>query len=159
MPKGNDHGSAPAQASPNGPHVMTVQDALLVVAIRLIGSDIRRNPSARRHILALARSTPLLMDEDYGANEARLRQLVAWAGTARMNDLFAAALDLLRKDCRREALRWASENAAAQQQTDETTAMLYHIGKALGFKAAEVEASLAQAVERSAGATRASRRH
>jgi hypothetical protein len=156
MPEGKDHASA--QAGTIGAETLSIRDALLVVAIRLIGSDIRRNPSARRHILALARSTPLLMDEDYGATEARLTQLVAWAGTARMDDLFTSALDLLREKGRREALRWAAENAAAQQQTDETTAMLYHIGKALGFAAAEVESSLAQAVERSSGATRTSRR-
>ena len=87
---------------------LSVQDALVVVAIRLIGSDIRRNPSARRHIIALARSTPLLMDDDYGATERRIKQLAGLAGTAEMNDLFARALERLRDGYRKEALRWAA---------------------------------------------------
>lgn len=139
------------------PEALTVQDALLVLAIRLIGSEVRSNSSARRHIIALARSTPLLMGEAYGETEKRLKTLSNWAGTAVMDELFARALAILRSDYRREALAWASVNAVAQQETAETNALLYHIGKALGFTPSEVEASLVQALNQSGGATKANR--
>jgi hypothetical protein len=131
---------------------LTVEDAFLVLAIRLIGSEVRRNSSARQHIIALARATPPLMTEDYGATKARLRQLAEWAGTAVMDELFARALEMLRDGYRRETLAWAAGNAVAQQETDETNALLYHIGKALGFTPSEVEASRARAFDKSAGA-------
>ena len=126
---------------------MSVQDALIVLAIRLIGGDIRQNPSAKQHIIALARATPLFLVEDYGQTEKRINRFVNWAGSATMDDLFNRALEKLKGEYRREALQWAAVNAVAQQLTDEMGAMLHHIGNALDYNASEVEASLAQARE------------
>jgi hypothetical protein len=124
---------------------LSVQDALIVLAVRLMGRDIRHNPSARQHIIALARAAPLFRAEDYGQTEGRINRFVNRAGTKVMDDLFAQALNRLRADYRREALAWSAVNAVTQQLTDEMGAMLHHIGSALGFTASEVEASLAKA--------------
>ena len=132
---------------------MPVQDALVILAIRLVGSGIRRDPSLRQHIIALARSTPVFLSEDYATTEGRINRFAAWAGKAAMNDLFARALDILRGGHRQEALAWAALNAVAQQPADEMSAMLHHIGKALGFTAAEVEVSLKRALSHAADGT------
>jgi hypothetical protein len=124
---------------------MSVQDALIVLAIRLMGGDIRRNPSAQKHIVALARAMPLFLMEDYEQTQGRINRFVNWAGTTAMDDLFARALDKLRGAYRREALEWSAVNAVTQHPTDEMGAMLHHIGEALGFSSSEVEASLTQA--------------
>jgi hypothetical protein len=137
--------TSPARETPS----LSVRDALVVLAIRLMGGDLRNNPSARQHIVALARATPLLMNEPYDASEKRIMRFVETAGTSAMDDLFAEALALLRQDHREEALQWAAANAVAQHQTDEMNAMLYHIGKALGFTAKEVEAVLQQTLRQS----------
>ncbi len=130
---------------------LSVQDALIVLAIRMIGGDIRRNPSARQHIIALARATPLFLMEDYDETKGRLDGFLSRAGTTAMDDIFARALDRLKGACRREALAWSASNAVIQQPTDEKSAMLYHIGKALGFSISEVEESLVQARRKPAG--------
>ena len=148
-PKPRTSGS-PASAD-RAATALSVRDALVVLAIRMMGGDLRANPSARQHIVALARATPLLMDEPYGTSEERIMRFVATAGTAAMDDLFAEALALLRQDHREAALQWAAVNAVAQHQTDEMNAMLYHIGKALDFSASEVEAALQQAQRQSTG--------
>lgn len=124
---------------------MSVQDALIVLAIRLMGDTLRKNPPARQHIFALARSTPLFMMEDYKVTEGRINRFVNWAGTPAMDELFAHALKKLGGPYRRDALEWAAANAVAQQYTDEMNAMLHHIGKALSFTATEVEVGLRQA--------------
>ena len=148
--------SAPKEGTPSPAYEfqaasMSVQDALIVLAIRLVGGDIRRNPSARQHIIALARATPLFLMEDYGQTQDRVNRFINWAGTTTMDDLFAHALDQLRCSHRREALEWSAANAVIQQPMDEKIAMLHHIGKALGFSASEVKESAAQAQRRSAG--------
>ncbi|MGD9330621.1 MAG: hypothetical protein PVJ53_04875 [Desulfobacterales bacterium] len=132
---------------------MSVQDALIVLAIRLMGSNIRQNPSAKQHIIALARATPRFIVEDYKQTEKRINRFVNWAGSSTMDDLFNRALEKLSGDYRHEALQWASVNAVAQQLSDEMGAMLHHIGNALGYRASEVEASLAQAREKATGDT------
>jgi hypothetical protein len=124
---------------------LSVQDALIVLAIRLMGDAIRENPPARQHIIALARSTPLFSTEDYKSTEERINRFVNWAGMPVMDDLFAEALEVLRGPYRRDALAWVAVNAVAQQGDDEMNAMLHHIGKALGFSATEVETGLRQA--------------
>jgi hypothetical protein len=130
---------------------MSVQDALIVLAIRLMGGDIRRSPSSRQHIIALARGTPLFLMEDYHQTRDRVNRFINWAGTPTMDDLFAHALGQLRGAYRREALEWSAINTVVQQATDEKVAMLHHIGKALGFSAAEVEERFAQARRKPAG--------
>jgi hypothetical protein len=130
---------------------MSVQDALIVLAIRLMGGDIRRSPSSRQHIIALARATPLFLIEDYHRTRDRVDRFINWAGTSTMDDLFAHALGQLQGSYRREALEWSAINAVVQQATDEKVAMLHHIGKALGFSAAEVEERFAQARQKHAG--------
>ena len=143
--------SGSSASAGRAPGDLSVRDALVVLAIRMMGGDLRDNPSARQHIVALARATPLLMDEPYGASEERIMRFVASAGTAAMDDLFAQALAMLRQDHREAALQWAAANAVAQHQTDEMNAMLYHIGKALDFTASEVETALQQAQRQSTG--------
>ena len=130
---------------------MSVQDALIVLAIRLMGGDIRRSPSARQHIIALARATPLFLMEDYYRTRDRVNRFINWAGTPTMDDLFTHALGQLQDSYRREALEWSAINAVVQQATDEKVALLHHIGKALGFSAAEVEERIAQARQKPAG--------
>jgi hypothetical protein len=130
---------------------MSVQDALIVLAIRLMGRDIRRSPSSRQHIIALARATPLFLMEDYHRTRDRVNRFINWAGTTTMDDLFGHALGQLQGSYRREALEWAAINAVVQQATDEKVAMLHHIGKALGFSAAEVKERFAQAQRKHAG--------
>lgn len=134
---------------------MAVQDALIILAIRMMGGDIRQNPSARQHIIALARATPLFFEEDYDQTQGRLNRFTDRAGTAAMDDLFARALDRLKGSHRREALAWSAINAVIQHPSDEKSAMLHHIGKALGFAASEVAESLAQAELKHAGAAAA----
>ena len=129
---------------------MSVQDALIVLAIRLMGGDIRRNPSARRHIIALARATPLFLMEDYRQTQGRVDHFINWAGTTIMDDLFAHALDQLRGPYRLEALEWSAINAVIQQPSDEKTAIVHHIGEALGFSALEVKECVAQVQRRPA---------
>lgn len=124
---------------------LSVQDALIILAVRIKGQQLRRNPSAQQHIVALARATPLFLVEDYEQTEERINRFVNWAGTTTMDDLFDRALQILRGDRRRDALVWAAVNAAGQQTTDEMVAMLHHIGDALGFSASEVEDHLSQA--------------
>jgi hypothetical protein len=148
--------SAPKEDTPRSTYEfqagsMSVQDALLVLAIRLVGGDIRRNPSARQHIMALARATPFFLMEDYRQTQDRLNRFINWAGTTTMDDLFAHALNQLQGVYRREALEWSAANAVIQQPMDEKVAMLHHIGEALGFSASEVKESVAQAQRRSAG--------
>ena len=127
---------------------LSLQDALMILAIRIVGDEIRRSPSARQHILALARATPLFLVEDYAQTEKRFNGFVNWAGTTTMDDLFSRALEKLRGAYRREALDWSAINAVTQQPTEEMVAMLHHIGDALGFSASEVEKSLSQAQRR-----------
>jgi hypothetical protein len=132
---------------------MSVQDAFVVLAVRLIGSTIRNDPSARQHIMALARGTQLFRMENYNETGRRLNRFVIWAGTPAMDDLFARALDILRTRYRAEALRWVAANAVSQQLSDEMTAMLHHIGKALGFTVNEVEAALKRALSQASDGT------
>lgn len=124
---------------------LSVQDALIILAIRIVGDEIRRSPSARQHILALARATPLFRMEDYAETEGRFNRFVNWAGTTTMDDLFIRALEKLRGAYRGEALAWSAINAVTQQPTEEMAAMLHHIGDALDFSASEVETMLSQA--------------
>jgi len=152
--------SAPKDGTPQFPcasptDALAVQDALIILAIRMMGGDIRRNPSARQHIIALARATPLFLTEDYEQTRGRLNRFAGRAGTADMDDLFACALDRLKGSHRREALAWSAINAVIQHPSDEKSAMLHHIGKALGFSASEVAESLARAELKHAGAAAA----
>lgn len=128
---------------------MSVQDALIVLAIRLMGDALRENSPAQQHIIALARLTPLFTTEDYKSTEDRINRFVNWVGMPVMDDLFAEALKILRGPYRRDALVWVAVNAVAQQGNDEMTAMLHHIGKALGFSSTEVETALRQAHDHS----------
>jgi len=146
----------PPRASCNSStDAMAVQDALIILAIRMMGGDIRQNPSARQHIIALARATPLFLTEDYARTRRRLDRFAGRAGTTDMDDLFACALDRLKGVHRAEALEWSANNAIIQHPSDEKSAMLYHIGKALGFSATEVAESLARAQPKPAGAAAA----
>jgi len=124
---------------------LSIQDALIILAIRLVGGSIRRNPSAQQHIVALARAMPLFTMEDYEQTQGRINRFINWAGTDSMDDLYAKALEKVKGAYRDDALQWSAANAVTQQLTDERGAVLHHIGKALGFTASEVEASLVQA--------------
>jgi hypothetical protein len=148
--------SAPKEGTPPSSYAfqaasMSVQDALIILAIRLMGGDIRQNPSARRHIIALARATSLFLMEDYHQTEGRIDHFINWAGTTVMDDLFTHALDQLQGPYRRKALEWSAINAVIQQPSDEKIAMLHHIGEALGYSASEVKESVAQVQRRPAG--------
>jgi hypothetical protein len=148
--------SSPKKSTPPSTYefkaeAMSVQDALIVLAIRLMGGEIRRNPAARQHIIALARATPLFMMEDYRQTQDRVNRFINWAGTTTMDDLFAHALNQLQGSYRREALEWSAANAVIQQPTGEKIPMLHHIGEAFGFSASEVKESVAQVQRRSAG--------
>lgn len=132
---------------------MAVQDALVVLAVRLVGADLRRNQSARQQIIALARAAPLFRMESYDQTERRINRYVNWAGTPVMDELFPRALDILRGNFRGDALEWAAVNAVSQQLTDEMNALLHHIGKALGFKAAEVETAVKRALSQASDGT------
>jgi len=123
---------------------LSVQDALMILAIRIVGDGIRRRPPAQQHILALARAASLFRMEDYAHTKGRFNRFVNWAGTATMDDLFSRALEKLRGVYRHEALEWSAINAVTQQLTEEMTAMLHHIGEALGFSASEVEKCLSR---------------
>ena len=127
------------------PGDLSVQDALIILAVRLVGGGIRRNPSAQQHIVALARAAPLFAMEDYEQTQERINRFANWAGTESVDELYYKALDKLKGAYRKEAIGWLAANAVTQQLTDERGAVLHHIGKALGFTASEVEASLAQA--------------
>ena len=124
---------------------MSVQDAMLILAIRIVVDEIRRSPPAQQHILALARAASLFRMEDYAHTKGRFNRFVNWAGTATMDNLFHQALEKLRGVYRHEALEWSAINAVTQQLTEEMTAMLHHIGGALGFSASEVEKCLSRA--------------
>lgn len=130
---------------------LSTRDAFVVLAIRLMGGDVRNNPSARQHIVALSRANPFFRDEAYAASEDRVLRFASWAGSTAMDGLFARSLDLLRRKRSQEALQWAADNAVAQQQTDEMNAMLHHVGKGLGFTPSEVEDALGRALRHSAG--------
>jgi len=134
---------------------MTVQDALIVLAVGLMGDALRENPPAQQHIIALARSTSHFMMEDYKDTEDRINRFVNWAGLPVMDDLFAEALKIIGGPYRRDALAWASANAVAQQDNDERNAVVHHIGQTLGFSSTEVETGLKRARDQStAGSAR-----
>ena len=121
---------------------LSIQDALIVLAIRMTGEEISRNPSAKQQIVALARTSPLFAMEVYETTEGRINRFVNWAGSPAMDELFPQALDILNGDYRSQALAWAAANVLSQQRSDEGSAMLHHIAQALGFSAEEVEAQL-----------------
>jgi hypothetical protein len=124
------------------PDALSIQDALIVLAIRMTGEEISMNPSAKQQLVALARTSPLFALEDYETTEGRINRFVNWAGSPAMDELFPRALDILQGGQRRPALAWAAANALSQQRSDESIALLHHIGQALGFSAEEVEAQL-----------------
>ena len=129
------------------PEELTVQNAMIVLALRVLGAEIRQNPSAVKHILALARSSPFFTMEDYEQTETRINRLVNWAGSGAMDELFPQALRTLKSEYRRQALAWVAANAVSQQASDEKTAIVHHIGQDLGFTAAEINAEIERCVK------------
>jgi hypothetical protein len=125
---------------------LSVQDAMIVLAVRMMGEEIKHNPSAKQNVIALARSSPLFTMEDYEETEGRISRFVNWAGSAAMDELFPQALRTLKGDYRRQALAWATANAISQQASDEKIAFLHRIGQDLGFTAAEIKAEMERCI-------------
>ena len=128
------------------PDELTVQDAMIVLAIWIMGAEIKNDPSAKQHVLALARSSPLFTMEAYEQTEGRVNRFVNWAGSAAMDELFPQALRTLKRAYRRQALAWVAANAHSQQPSEENTAKVHHIGHALDFSGAEINAEIERCV-------------
>jgi hypothetical protein len=83
--------------------------------------------------------------EDLGQTEGRINRFANWAGSSAMDELFPEALRKLKGEYRRHALTWTVTSALNQGPSDEGSAMLHHIGRALEFSADEVDSELEKA--------------
>jgi hypothetical protein len=124
------------------PDAISIQDALIILSIRAVGGNLHHDPSLKQQILAQARKSPLFEMEDFEQTEGRLTRFANWAGSPAMETLFPEALRKLQGEYRRPALTWTVANALNQGLSDESQAILHHIGQALGFSADEVESEL-----------------
>jgi hypothetical protein len=119
-----------------------IQDALIILAIRLMGEHLQHSAAIQDHVMDVARETPHFSMEARDKTRKRLNKYLNWKESMVMELLFVQALETLECNYRHDALKWVTEIALGRPPTKRLVTVVHQIATTLGFSAAEVSDSL-----------------